>query len=167
MQKLIHILKERRRGILFVLKMISSELWDWKPEQSMKTTAQLAYHLASAPLSLFKGLQSQISNKKTALNPEIENIPSSVQGLTDLYEQGLLKLISFLEEHLEDAHELKIQFFYQKQPSSIYKEVFDEIGHEWFHLGQLFTYLKQNRIPIDMGTYYGYEDPDPNIPPNE
>ena len=49
----------------------------------------------------------------------------------------------------------------------IYKEIFEEIGHEWFHLGQLFSYLKQNGVALDMGAYYGYKDPDPDIPPNK
>jgi hypothetical protein len=75
-------------------------------------------------------------------------------------------LISFLEEHIEDAHEEDFRFFYQDHNTSIYKEVFDDIGHIWFHLGQLFIYLKQNNVFVDMGAYYGYKDPDPTIPPN-
>ncbi|MHA2330275.1 MAG: hypothetical protein ACXACR_17280 [Candidatus Hodarchaeales archaeon] len=49
----------------------------------------------------------------------------------------------------------------------MYKELFGEIGHEWFHLGKLFTYLKQNGVSVDMGAYYGYKDPDPEISPNK
>jgi hypothetical protein len=94
-------------------------------------------------------------------------MPLRTQGLIKLYEEGLSKLINYLEDHLEDALDENIQLFYQDHRTSMYKEVFGEIGHLWFHLGQLFTYLKQNGVPIDMGAYYGYKDPDPSIQPNE
>jgi len=94
-------------------------------------------------------------------------MPTNAQGFVKLYEDGLKKLIPYLENHINDAHEKKIQFFYQTEKSSIYEEVFGEIGHQWFHLGQLFVYLRQNNVKIDMGAYYGYKDPDESIQPSK
>jgi uncharacterized damage-inducible protein DinB len=153
--------------------MVPLELWDWRPEpflssptSLMRNTSQLANHIACAPLCLYESFQGNIPDEKTYQNFEKNNMPLNAEGLTNLYEDGINKLIRFLQDHLEDAHEENIRFFYHNQDTSIYKEVFDEIGHEWFHLGQLFTYLRQNGIPVDMGAYYGYKDPDPGIPPN-
>ncbi|MFX0092144.1 MAG: hypothetical protein ACFFBD_10320, partial [Candidatus Hodarchaeota archaeon] len=111
-------------------------------------------------------LRGDLKTPEAFAKLENDNKASNPQELTSAYEKNLLKLISFLKGHLEDAHELNIELFYLNHPTSLYKEIFDEIGHEWFHLGQLFVYLRQNGIPVDMGAYYGYKDPDPNIPPN-
>ena len=167
MEELMHILKGQRIGILYLLKMVPLELWEWKPAPNMRTTAELATHLACAPMSLYKGMVDPFPDEKAYVAFEEENRPPNAQGLVKLYEEGLKKLVVFLEEHLEDAHKKQIQFWYQEEQSSIYKEVFGEIGHEWLHVGQLFTYLKQNGVPVDMGTYYCYKDPDPTIPPNK
>ncbi|MFX1532974.1 MAG: DinB family protein [Promethearchaeota archaeon] len=167
MQKLIDMLKHRRKGILFVLKMVPEKLWDWKPEHSMRSVAELANHLALSPLSMLELLRGELKDGEAFMKLEKDNMASNSHELTKVYEQSLSKLILFLEEHIEDAHEEKIKLFYQDHLTSIYTEIFEEIGHEWFHLGQLFTYLRQKGVPIDMGAYYGYKDPDPNIPPNE
>ena len=167
MEELIETLKKRRLAVLFILKMIPLELWDWRPDPSMKSTSQLANHLACSPLAILELLCGNIPDEETYNNLEAGNMPLNAQGLTKLYNEGLQKLISFLEEHIEDARVENIKFFYQEHNSSIYQEIFDEIGHEWFHLGQLFTYLRQNNVPIDMGAYYGYKDPNPSIPPNK
>ena len=166
-EELIATLQSRRLGILFILKMIPLDLWDWKPNPAMRSTAQLGNHIACSPLAILELLQGNIPDEDTYNNLEKNNMPINAQGLTKLYEQSLEKLISYLQEHLEDARVEDIKFFYQDHNTSIYKEIFDEIGHEWFHLGQLFTYLKQNGVVVDMGAYYGYKDPDPDIPPNE
>ncbi|UCE13504.1 MAG: hypothetical protein JSV04_15145 [Candidatus Heimdallarchaeota archaeon] len=165
MEDLIAVLKSRRLGILFILKMVPLELWDWKPDPTMKSTAQLANHLACSPLAILELLKGNIPDEESYNKLEVTNMPLNAQGFVKLYEEGLSGLISYLKEHLEDAHEMTIKLFYQEHNTSIYKEVFDEIGHEWFHLGQLFTYLKQNGIQVDMGAYYGYRDPDPEILP--
>jgi hypothetical protein len=167
MEKLIQKLKNYRLGVLFVLKMIPLDIWEWKPEKSMRTTAELAVHLACAPLSLYEGLNGNLRNEKDSISLEMNNTPLESQGLVKLYEDGLKKLVSFLKNHIENAHEKQIQFFYQTEKSSVYEETFGEIGHQWFHLGQLFTYLKQNGVFVDMGAYYGYKDPDEMIPPNK
>jgi len=167
-EELIQMLKARRIGILFILKMVPLDLWDWSPNPSinMRSTSELANHIACAPLALLEAFRGKIPDESTYLALEKNNMPLNAQGLTKLYESNLRELISFLEEHIEDAHEEDFRFFYQDHNTSIYKEVFDDIGHIWFHLGQLFIYLKQNNVFVDMGAYYGYKDPDPTIPPN-
>ncbi len=167
LEELIATLRSRRLGILFILKMIPLDLWDWRPDPSMKSTAQLANHLACSPLAILELLRGNIPDEETYNNLESTNMPLNAQGLTKLYEEGLRKLLTYLEDHLEDARVENIKFFYQEHNSSIYTEIFNEIGHEWFHLGQLFTYLRQNGVSVNMGSYYGYQDPDPEIPPNE
>ena len=167
MEELIATLKKRRLAVLFILKLIPLEIWDWRPDPSMKSTAQLANHLACSPLAILELLQGNIPDEETYNNLESDNMPLNAQGLTKLYDEGLKKLISYLEEHIEDAYVENIKLFYQEHNSSIYKEIFDEIGHEWFHVGQLFTYLRQNGVNVNMWAYYGIKDPDPSIPPNE
>ncbi|MHA1215379.1 MAG: DinB family protein [Candidatus Hodarchaeales archaeon] len=167
MEFLVEKLKERRLGIVFILKMVPLELWEWKPHESMRSTSELAFHLASSPMIMYELLKGDLKTQEEFQNLEKSNMPINASGFVKLYDSGLNRLLNFCSEHIEDAHELQIQFFYQKEKTSIYNEVFDEIGHEWFHLGQLYVYLKQNGVPIDMGAYYGYKDPDPSIPPNK
>jgi len=167
MEELIRVLKGQRIGILYLLKMVPPEIWDWKPEQSMRTTAELANHLACAPLMTYKGLIGHFPDEESYVGFEKDQMPENSQELVELYETGLITLTTFLEEHLEDAHVKKIQFWYQTEKSSIYEETFGEIGHELLHLGQLFVYLKQNGVPVDQGAYYGYRDPDETISPNK
>ncbi|MCK4848542.1 MAG: hypothetical protein KAT16_05940 [Candidatus Heimdallarchaeota archaeon] len=166
MEELIEKLKERRKGIVYMLKMIPLEIWDWSPSPSSKTTAALANHLASSPLMMYKLFKGNLKTPDEFEELEKQNLPLNAQGLVKLYDNGLEKLINYLEENLDEAREKNLQFFYQEEKSSLYKEIFDEIGHEWFHTGMLFTYLRTNEISVDMGTYYGYKDPDPSIPPN-
>jgi uncharacterized damage-inducible protein DinB len=165
-EKLIEKLKDRRKGIVFILKMISLDIWDWSPSPSSKSTGILANHLASSPLMMYELLRGELKTAEEFEELEKQNLPMNAQGLVKLYDMGLEKLISYLEEKLDEAHEKNVKFFYQDEKSSLYEEVFGEIGHSWFHLGQLFTYLRANKIPVDMGSYYGYSDPDPTIPPN-
>ncbi len=166
MENLIATMKSRRLGILFILKMVPLDIWDWKPNPEMRSTAQLANHIACAPLSLLEGIRGNLKDEQSYINLEETNLPFNAQGLIKIYEDGLGKLLNYLEQHLDEAHEKTIQFFYQTSKSSLFEEVFDEIGHEWFHLGQLFTYLKQNGVSVDMGAYYGYKDPDSSRYPN-
>lgn len=167
MEELIATLKKRRLAILFILKMIPLELWDWKPDPKMKSTSQLANHLACSPVAILELLRGKIPNEDTYNKLESDNMPLNAQGLTKLYDEGVKKLISYLEDHIEDARTENIKLFYQEHETSIYKEIFDEIGHEWFHLGQVFTYLRQNGVNISMWAYYGIKDPDPTVPPNK
>ena len=141
MQELIRTLKERRLGILFILKMTPMEIWDWAPKKTMRNTAELANHLSCSPLSIYELLQGSLKDEKGLSNLEKNNMPLNASGLVKNYEAGLKRLINYCSTHLEDAKEIKVQFFYQSEPSTIYKEVLEEIGHEWFHLGQLYVYL--------------------------
>jgi len=167
MQELIHTLKERRLGILYILKMVPMEIWDWAPNKTMRNTADLANHLACSPLSIYELLQGNLKDEDALNILEKNNMPLNASGLIKNYENGLKRLIEFCNNHLEDSKDIKVQFFYQSIPSTVYNEVLEEIGHEWFHLGQLYVYLKQNGIDLEMGNYYGYKDPDPNIIPNK
>ena len=166
LDKLIEKLKERRKGIVFILKMTALDIWDWSPSPSSKNTAKLANHLASSPLMMYELFKGKLKTPEEFEELEKQNIPLNAQGLVKLYDTGLKKLIIFLEDNLEEAHDKNMKFFYQEEKTSLYKEIFDEIGHEWFHLGQLFTYLRANEISVDMGAYYGFKDPDPSTPPN-
>ena len=166
MEQLIAKLKARRKGVVFILKMIPLDLWDWSPSQSSKSTSELANHLASSPLMMCELLKGKLRTSEEFEELEKQNLPLNAQGLVNLYDMGLKKLVSYLEENLDNAHDKNVQFFYQEEKSSLYEEIFGEIGHHWFHLGQLFTYLRANDISVDMGAYYGFKDPDLSIPPN-
>ena len=166
MKDLILSLKKRRKGILYLLKMVSPEIWIFKPHPTCRTTAELANHLAGSPLMLLKLFKGEINSEGEFNTQEKMNFPANSEGLVVLYEKSLNNLIAYLEQHLVDAKTENIRFFYKENNTSLYHEIFEEIGHEWFHLGQLFTYLRSNGISVDMGAYYGYKDPDPSIKPN-
>jgi hypothetical protein len=53
MEELIRILQARRIGILYILKMIPLELFEWAPTD-MRSTSKLANHIACAPLCLYE-----------------------------------------------------------------------------------------------------------------
>jgi uncharacterized damage-inducible protein DinB len=165
-EKLIQTLTERRLSILFILKLVPLDLWDWKPEKTMRSMSELANHIACSPLGMSELLKGNLPNEESYNLLEKNNMPLNAQGLVKLYEVGLKNLIAYCEAHKDNSRELNVQFYYQTKKSSIYQEIFDEIGHEWFHLGQIYVYLKQNNIHVDMGAYYGYRDPDPSIKPN-
>ncbi len=166
MEELIAVLQKRRLGIVYLLKMIPLDIWDWKPGSGMRSTAELANHLASSPMMLLELFKGELKSGEEFGELEKQNFPLNAQGLVKLYDEGLEKIIAYLNEHLEDAREKNVKFFYQEKKTSLYHEIFEEIGHEWFHSGQLFTYLRINNIAVDMGAYYGYKDPDESIPPN-
>jgi len=167
MQHLIKTLQHRRKGIVFILKMIPDNLWHWCPADGMRTISQLATHLGSGPTVLLKLFQDQIPDEAAYRAIEEINTPVNAHQLIQNYDSGLIHLISYIEANLDVIHKENIKWFYTENPSSIYREVFDDIGHCWFHLGQLYIYLRQNGVPINMGAYYGFKDPDPNVPPNK
>lgn len=166
MKELIETLRKRRKGIIYLLKMVPLELWDWRPHSSTRTMAEVANHLASSPLMLLELFKGELKTGEEFEALEKQNFPLNAEGLTKLYDMGLEKLIEYLEEHIEDVREKNLKLFYQEEKTSLYHEIFEEIGHEWFHLGQLFAYLRANGVKVDMGAYYGYQDPDPSIHPN-
>jgi uncharacterized damage-inducible protein DinB len=167
LEELISYLLYRRLGNLFVLKMIPTELWDWKSHSTLRSISELANHLACAPLCLFEVFRETVTDEQSYRDIEAKNFPEDAQGLVQVYERGLEELITYLREHIGEAREENIKGFYQQPYSSLYKEVLHHIGHEWFHLGQLFTYLKQNGVEIEDMVYYGYKDPNSEVPPNE
>ncbi|MHA2347364.1 MAG: DinB family protein [Candidatus Hodarchaeales archaeon] len=166
MERLISTLQKRRKGVNYLLKMISLKIWDWRPHENCRSTVELATHLASSPLMLLKLLKGEITSTDGFNMYEKQQLPLNAEGLVNLYNTSLNKLLTYLEQHLDEARNENILFFYKKEKTSIYHEVFEEIGHEWFHLGQLFTYLRSNGVSVDMGAYYGYKDPDPSLKPN-
>lgn len=129
--------------------------------------SELANHIACSPIVLLETFKGQIPDTAAYLAIEETNMPTNAQGLAQLYETGLNQLISYLESHLEEAYHENIKLFYESHLTSMYQEVFNDIGHCWFHLGQLFVYLRQKGVHVEMGTYYGFRDPNPNIYPNE
>ena len=166
-EELIETLRERRLGTIFVVKMIPESLWDWKPTSDMRPISDLANHLVNGPTILLELIQGNIPNPES-YNAFIEKIrKKNAQELTELFEKGLNNLITYLEEHKEAANQ-EIKLFPEKvfRTSTVGAEVFFEIQHQWLHLGQLVTYLRQNDIPVGEGAYSGFEDPDPSIPPN-
>lgn len=145
--------------------MIPPSIWDWKPNISMRSTSELALHLACSPLAILELLKGNIPDGESYKAFEDNNMTSDAQGMVLLYNKGLNRLIEYLEKHLTEARTENIELFYEEHPTSLYKEVFSEIGHEWLHLGQLFIYLRQNGVSVDMGAYYGFRDPNPDIQP--
>ncbi|MFX0113294.1 MAG: DinB family protein [Candidatus Hodarchaeota archaeon] len=164
MEKLIQHLKNRRLGIVYILKMVSSELWDWQRSTRMKNIADLVNHLSCVLLAFLELLKGNMPDGKSHTLLEQKYQPQNAQEAVRIYNKSLIQLLNYLEELLEDVYENSIFFFYLDHPSSIFKETFEEIRHEWFHLGQIFTYLRQNNFSVDMGVYYGFKDPNPNIP---
>ena len=132
MERLIKKLKGRRLGVLYILKMVPKRLWDWKPQPNSRSTAELANHLAATPMILCDAFHGKIPDAETYETLEKEHMVDSPKRLVKLYEEGLSKLLSYLKKHVSDAHDEKIQFFYHEKKSSIYDEVFDEMGHQWF-----------------------------------
>ena len=112
MEKLIENLKARRKGIVFILKMISLDIWDWSPSSSSKTTSVLANHLASSPLMMYELLKGELKTSEEFEELEKQNLPLNAQGLVKLYDMGLQKLIGYVEENLETVHDKNIKFFY-------------------------------------------------------
>ncbi|MHA1449460.1 MAG: DinB family protein [Candidatus Hodarchaeales archaeon] len=166
MLELIKVLENRRLGTLFILKMIPQNLWDWKPADDMKSMGDLANHLARDPIAMLAMFRGEIT-EETYQSAEKGLTLTDAPSLVKTYEKGLKELISYLEENIENAREKNLKLFYRESPTSLYSEVFEMIGHQWFHLGQLFTYLRINGVKVNMGAYYGYQDPDPDIPPNK
>ncbi len=168
MEQLIQELKNRRLGVLWVLKMVPKAIWDWKPHPFMRSTSELACHLACSPLAILETIKGTIiTDIESYQEFEINLSPPNATGLVHLYEKGLHKLINYLENNKEKAKEETIELFYREKPISLYTEIHEEIGHEWFHLGQLFVYLRQNGVEVDMGAYYAYKDPNPHVLPTE
>ncbi|MHA2328086.1 MAG: hypothetical protein ACXACR_06150, partial [Candidatus Hodarchaeales archaeon] len=101
MLELIKTLTSGRLGILYILKMVPLDLWDYKPEPSMRTTSKLANHLACGPMITLEVFKGKVPDEETYLNLEKDNMPFNAQGLVKLYETGLSELITYLEQHIE------------------------------------------------------------------
>ena len=93
MERLIEQLQSRRLGVLYILKMVSVRSWDWRPEPKMKTTAELAAHLAASPMLLWEALRGTIPDEETYEQRGKELMPDSPPDLVVLYEEGLSKLV--------------------------------------------------------------------------
>ena len=120
MEELISTLRDRRKGILYLLKMISPRAWDYKPHPTCRSTAELANHLASSPLMLLKLFKGEINSADDFNTQEKKNQPSDAEGLVILYESSLNNLISYLEKHLVEAKTENISFFYKEKKTSLY-----------------------------------------------
>ncbi|TFG30883.1 hypothetical protein EU528_07665 [Candidatus Thorarchaeota archaeon] len=87
----------------------------------------------------------------------------SIDELLIVYDQGIETIKKFIselsdEQLLENNLKVILSLFYQKDPEKSWGNYIPEITtHLAMHKMQLWMYLKLSGAPVNMWTYYGFQ----------
>jgi len=136
-----------------LLGMAKPEHMDWRPQEGMRTLAEVANHLAQIPsvdLRIMKGDSEQ----------EIKDLEQSLmrqqpQQWCEELRGGVITLRHFIETLSLDDYENGSGMAFYGRTQTYANWLLEVVTHMYHHRAQLFMYLKLNGYKVDTSTLYG------------
>jgi len=136
-----------------LLMKIQPGQWDYRPHENMRSLLELCNHLAEVP-----SVDLAIMQEKTADEvKKIENglTSSDPQKLCNVMDAGYQALHDYLATLSESDFMEKITTpFYGDHGFTQAKWLIEVVTHVFHHRSQLFTYLKQLNVSVNMFDLY-------------
>ncbi len=136
-----------------LLEKVTPELWGFRPREEMRTVLELANHLTQIPLVDLAILQERSQEEVHALEQALS--ASDAPHMRANMENGLNELSAYmsgLSEH--DFLHKQSKPFYMEHGSTQAKWLVEIVTHAFHHRAQLFTYLKESGVAINMFDLY-------------
>jgi len=136
-----------------LLEKVTPELWNFRPREEMRTVLELANHLTQIPLLDLAILQEQPQEEIQRLEQTLS--ASDASHLRANMENGLFELSVYMNglSEYDFLHKVSTPF-YMEQGSTQAKWLVEIVTHTFHHRGQLFTYLKESGVAINMYDLY-------------
>lgn len=144
------------RTVKNLLAKIPEELWDFRPSEGMRTLQELANHLVQIP-HIDMAIMKELSQEEVQ-QLEHQLLAEKPEQMADVMEGGFLAFKDYYESlPAQDFFhaEFKPFYFEEGQPGlSPAKWLVEVTTHVFHHRGQLFTYMKQSKLDINMFDLY-------------
>lgn len=152
-----------QRGTEFVLKTIPPKQLDFAPANGMKKLGELAFHVATLPLTFTYFVQNNSTERPA---PEDIKLLLSDQFGSEIAKNNYQAMfgrsceyfLEFFKKHSDDelAQKTFTNFIYQT-PTPLFSAFLSVEDHIIQHRGTIFAYLRILGIPVTMKQYFGIE----------
>jgi uncharacterized damage-inducible protein DinB len=142
------------RTTVGMLHKIEEDQWSYKPNEQMRTLAELAQHLALVPAVDLLILQEK---PEAAIREMEARIADTVDAdvLARVMEQGMRELQDYMDKLGEEQFlTMTTKPFYLDHSSTQAKWLVEIVTHAQHHRAQLFMYLKLLGHPVNMFDLY-------------
>ncbi|WP_407271300.1 DinB family protein [Radiobacillus sp. PE A8.2] len=127
-----------------LIKRVSKEEWDYRPQDNMRSLLELVHHLVSVPASDLAILQEKTEQEVGIVETSVQDIvdPETLANqLRTNFEKAQAYFLSLSEDDL--LHK-ESKAFYLDHGSVQMKWLIEIVTHMFHHRSQLYNYLKQN-----------------------
>ncbi|MBY6038279.1 DinB family protein [Fictibacillus nanhaiensis] len=136
-----------------LLKKADPAVYDFHPEDHMRSFLELANHLVQIPHVDLAILQEKPEDEIRKLETKLA--AKNVAELNHVLEEGFHLLKSyFLSLSEEDFLQKETKPFYAEKGMTQAKWLVEIVTHAFHHRAQLFTYLKQTKHDVTMFDLY-------------
>jgi len=137
-----------------LIRKISPEHWDYRPQDNMRTLLELTHHLVSVPATDLLILQERSEADIRKLEAEIA-ADTDKEKLIDRLTAGAYDVKMYMEGLSEDDFlHRRTKPFYLEHGSVQAKWLIEIVTHAQHHRAQLFTYMKTLGYAINMFDLY-------------
>ena len=135
-----------------LLALARPEHHDWRPQEGMRTLAELANHLAQVPAVDYRLLRGDTEEQVAALEQELKR--DDAEGWCGVLQEGAAQLLQYYERLTLDQFENGSGTAYYGRTQTNAQWLLEIITHLYHHRAQLFVYLKLNGYPVNTRTLY-------------
>lgn len=150
---LLHELGVGVRTAKALVGKIEDDQWGFRPHENMRTLLELTNHLVQIPLADLAILQEKSEAEVQALGTQLQS--SSSAELVTTLERGYQALTDYMLGLSEtDFLEKTTKAFYAESASTQAHWLVEIVTHFFHHRAQVFTYMKQQGVPVTMFDLY-------------
>jgi uncharacterized damage-inducible protein DinB len=135
-----------------LLALARPEHYGWRPQEGMRTLAELANHLAQVPAVDYRLLRGDTEEQVAALEQELKR--DDAEGWCAVLQEGAAQLLQYYERLTLDQFENGSGTAYYGRTQTNAQWLLEIITHLYHHRAQLFVYLKLNGYPVNTRTLY-------------
>lgn len=137
-----------------LIRKISSDHWDYRPQSNMRSLLELVHHLVSVPSTDLLILQENSEAAIRKLEADIA-LDRDTESIVKWMTTGLLEVRAYMENlSEEDFLHKSTKPFYLEHGSVQAKWLIEITTHAQHHRAQLFTYMKTQGYEISMFDLY-------------
>lgn len=152
-----HLLNELETGVRtgeVLIRLIRPEDWSYRPQENMRSLAELVRHVALVPRSDLAIMQEAGAEEVGAIEESLndnfdpESLAAALRESFDLYKAYLLSL------EPEDLMNRSTKAFYAEQGHTQIQWQIETLTHLFHHRSQLYNYLKQRGHDLHFSMLY-------------
>ena len=136
-----------------LFSLLPADKLEWRPRENMRTLMEVANHLAQVPaidLFILEGASQEAVQER-----ERELRRAAPAELAAVWRGGVGAVSAFYGGLSDTEFMTREGKAFYGHVAPLWSWLLDIITHSYHHRAQLFTYLKELGLPVDMATLYG------------